>query len=219
MSDTDDTEGYRINNSISSDKKKILSELNIKNNDEMIKKDAIELISDLFNNICEENKKKNEKNNRLIKYFISNNIPSISIKDYLFRLIKLTQINLSTIILILIYIDRICNINHIILTYYNIHKLILSSFIVASKYNEDYYYSMIFYSKLGGVTIGELNLLESKFLLLIRYNLYVHVNLYEKYYNDLMSLKSDSEEEYEYESDEDEEGSNDIIENNNIINS
>ena len=120
MSDTDDTEGYRINNSISSDKKKLLSELNIKNNDEMIKKDAIELISDLFNNICEENKKKNEKNNRLIKYFISNNIPSISIKDYLFRLIKLTQINLSTIILILIYIDRICNINHIFLTYYNI---------------------------------------------------------------------------------------------------
>ncbi len=219
MSDTDDTEGYRINNSISSDKKKLLSELNIKNNDEMIKKDAIELISDLFNNICEENKKKNEKNNRLIKYFISNNIPSISIKDYLFRLIKLTQINLSTIILILIYIDRICNINHIFLTYYNIHKLILSSFIVANKYNEDYYYSMIFYSKLGGVTIGELNLLESKFLLLIRYNLYVHVNLYEKYYNDLMSLKSDSEEEYENESDEDEEGSNDIIENNNIINS
>lgn len=100
MSETDDTEGCGVNNSISSDKKIILSEINMKNNDEMIKKDIIEIISDLFNNICEENKIKKKKNNPLIKSFISNNIPSISIKDYLFRLIKHSQVNVSTIILI-----------------------------------------------------------------------------------------------------------------------
>ena len=79
-------------------------------------------------------------------------------------------------------------------------------------YNEDNYYSMVFYSKLGGVTPGELNKLEFEFLILIRYNLLVQEELYKKYYNDLMSLKSDTEEEYE--SDEDEEGDNDIIGNN-----
>ena len=216
MSETDDTEGCGVNNSICSDKKIILSEINMKNNDEMIKKDIIEIISDLFNNICQENEIKKKKNNQLIKSFISNNIPSISIKDYLFRLIKHSQVNVSTIILILIYIDRICKINHFFLTYYNIHKLLLAGFILAVKYNEDYYYSMIFYSRVGGVTIGELKKLEFEFFLLIRYNLYVNENLYDKYYNDLMSLKSDTEDEYE--SDEAEEESNDIIENqNNII--
>jgi len=211
MSETDDTEGHLINNSICSDKKLIIQQSEL-TNEEIIKLDTIELISDLLSNICEENKKKNEQKNLLLKSFNNKNIPSISIKDYLFRLIKHTQINESTIIIILIYIDRICNINHFFLSYYNIHKLILAAFILAIKYNEDNYYSMIFYSKLGGVTPGELNKLESEFLLLIRYNLLVQEKLYNKYYNDLMSLKSDSEEEYE--SDEGEEGDDDIIGNN-----
>lgn len=211
MSETDDTEGHLINNSISSDKKLIIQQSEL-TNEEIIKLEIIELISDLLSNICEENKKKNKQKNLLIKSFNNKNIPSISIKDYLFRLIKHTQINKSTIIIILIYIDRICNINHFFLSYYNIHKLILAAFILAIKYNEDNYYSMIFYSKLGGVTPGELNKLEFEFLILIRYNLLVQEELYKKYYNDLMSLKSDTEEEYE--SDEDEEGDNDIIGNN-----
>ena len=211
MSETDDTEGHLINNSISSDKKLIIQQSEL-TNEEIIKLEIIELISDLLSNICEENKKKNKQKNLLIKCFNNKNIPSISIKDYLFRLIKHTQINKSTIIIILIYIDRICNINHFFLSYYNIHKLILAAFILAIKYNEDNYYSMVFYSKLGGVTPGELNKLEFEFLILIRYNLLVQEELYKKYYNDLMSLKSDTEEEYE--SDEDEEGDNDIIGNN-----
>ena len=211
MSETDDTEGHLINNSISSDKKLIIQQSEL-TNEEIIKLEIIELISDLLSNICEENKKKNKQKNLLIKSFNNKNIPSISIKDYLFRLIKHTQINKSTIIIILIYIDRICNINHFFLSYYNIHKLILAAFILAIKYNEDNYYSMVFYSKLGGVTPGELNKLEFEFLILIRYNLLIQEELYKKYYNDLMSLKSDTEEEYE--SDEDDEGDNDIIGNN-----
>ena len=211
MSETDDTEGHLINNSISSDKKLIIQQSEL-TNEEIIKLEIIELISDLLSNICEENKKKNKQKNLLIKSFNNKNIPSISIKDYLFRLIKHTQINKSTIIIILIYIDRICNINHFFLSYYNIHKLILAAFILAIKYNEDNYYSMVFYSKLGGVTPGELNKLEFEFLILIRYNLLVQEELYKKYYNDLMSLKSDTEEEYE--SDEDDEGEDDIIGNN-----
>jgi len=211
MSETDDTEGHLINNSICSDKKLIIQQSEL-TNEEIIKLEIIELISDLLSNICEENKKKNKQKNLLIKSFNNKNIPSISIKDYLFRLIKHTQINKSTIIIILIYIDRICNINHFFLSYYNIHKLILAAFILAIKYNEDNYYSMVFYSKLGGVTPGELNKLEFEFLILIRYNLLVQEELYKKYYNDLMSLKSDTEEEYE--SDENDEGEDDIIGNN-----
>ena len=98
--------------------------------------------------------------------------------------------------------------NHFILTYYNIHKLILAAFVLAIKYNEDNYYSMVYYSKIGGVPVAELNKLEFEYLILIGFRLFVHTQLFEKYYNDLMSLKDDSDEEdydEEYEEQEDDE--------------
>jgi hypothetical protein len=207
MSDTEDTEEVITNKSKSLNKKHIILESISQKEEEMIAS-TIELISDLLVKICEENKIKKCNKNFLLKSFTCENIPSISIKDYFLRLSKHAKVNESTIILILIYIDRICNMNHFILTYYNIHKLILAAFILAIKYNEDNYYSMVYYSKIGGVPVAELNKLEFEYLILIGFRLFVHTQLFEKYYNDLMSLKDDSDEEdydEEYEEQEDDE--------------
>ena len=211
MSDTEDTEELIKSNSISSPKKHAISEI-INDKDELMKISTIEIISDLFMNICEENKSKKNNKNILLKSFTNKNIPSISIKDYLFRLSKHAKVNESTIILVLIYIDRICNINHFFLTYYNIHKMILAAFILAIKYNEEIYYSMVFYSKLGGVSVSELKNLESEFLILISYKLFVETKLFDKYYNDLMSLK-DGESEGEENGEESEEQEEEVVEN------
>ena len=207
MSDTEDTEEVITNKSKSLNKKHIILESISQKEEEMIAS-TIELISDLLVKICEENKIKKCNKNFLLKSFTCENIPSISIKDYFLRLSKHAKVNESTIILILIYIDRICNMNHFILTYYNIHKLILAAFVLAIKYNEDNYYSMVYYSKIGGVPVAELNKLEFEYLILIGFSLFVHTQLFEKYYNDLMSLKDDSDEEdydEEYEEQEDDE--------------
>ena len=212
MSDTEDTEELIKTNSISSPKKQDITEIS-NDKDELMKISTIEIISDLFMNICEENKTKKNNKNILLKSFTNNNIPSISIKDYLFRLSKHSKVNESTIILILIYIDRICKINHFFLTYYNIHKMILAAFILAIKYNEEINYSMIFYSKLGGVPLSKLKNLESEFLVLISYKLFVETKLFDKYYNDLMSLKNDNSED-EGSEEESEKQNEEIIENN-----
>ena len=209
MSDTEDTEDFIKINSISSKKKYAKTE-EFNKEEELAKLSTIEIISDLFINICEENKAKKNKNNYLLKSFTNKNIPSISIKDYLIRLSNYSKVNESTITLILIYIDKICNMNHFFLTYYNIYKMILASFVLAIKYNEESYYSMSYYSKIGGVSLSELKNLESEFLGLIEYKLYIEKKLYDKYYNDLMSLKDDDiddedeEENEEQESEEDE---------------
>jgi len=159
----------------------------------------INKISELLEDICDESTKNfkdiNPGENLNIKPFLSKNIPQISIKDYLERLYKYTKINCSTIILILIYIDRICNIQKFKLTYFNIHKLILASMIIAIKFNEDEQYTTKFYSKLGGVPIAEIAFLEYNFFFLLNFNLYVKEELYKKY-NDYI-LSADSEEEYE----------------------
>ena len=209
MSDTEDTEEIKTN-SISSKKKNIIIENNTEE-EEQLKIGSIELIADLFVNICEENKAKKCNKNIYLKNFANKNIPTISIKDYLLRLNKHSKVNESTIIIILIYIDRICNMNHFILTYYNIHKLILAAFILAIKYNEDSFYKMNHYSKVGGVSLSELNNLVSEYLLLMKYNLFVDTKLYDKYNNDLISLKyndnddsNENEEEYEEQEEEEE---------------
>ena len=222
MTDTEDTEEMKAKNSTySNEKKNYIDSNNEKEGLNIIR--TIEIIADLLVNICEENKTKKSKNSFLLKTFTNKNIPSISIKDYLLRLQKHSKVNESTIILILIYIDRVCNMNHFIITYYNIHKLILAAFILAIKYNEDYYYSMIYYSKVGGISLTELKNLELEFLILIRYKLYIQTKLFDKYYSDLMSLKNvDSENDEEYEEQEEDENENEGMEeykthiNNNI---
>ena len=161
----------------------------------------LQKISDLLTDICEESKKESNLFYKPLKCFYSKNIPLISIKDYLEHIYKYTKINTSTIILILIYIDRICNIHKCKLCYYNIHKLILGSMIIAIKYNEDEYYSQKFYAKIGGVTLAEICNLEYNFLSLINYNLFVNDNLFSKYNDFILSTDSDDDdsENFNYE--------------------
>ena len=215
MSDTEETEYLSLNSSISNIPKKDILLLNQEKEKEkiLIPIKSIEIISDLLNNICEENKIKNEVQNIKIKPFTTKNIPSMSIKDYLLRLSQYTKINESTIILILIYIDRICKINNFHITFNNIYKLIICSMIIAIKYNEDNFYSSEIYAKLGGVTLKELNYLEFQFLILIKFSLFVEKDLFDKYYHNLMSLNEDNKNENDEEYEEDSEESND--ENNN----
>ena len=161
----------------------------------------LQKISDLLTDICEESKKEPNLFYKPLKCFYSKNIPLISIKDYLEHIYKYTKLNTSTIILILIYIDRICNIHKCKLCYYNIHKLILGSMIIAIKYNEDEYYSQKFYAKIGGVTLAEICNLEYNFLSLINYNLFVNDNLFSKYNDFILSTDSDDDdsENFNYE--------------------
>jgi hypothetical protein len=203
MSDTEETEYLSINSSRSNlkniDKTSIISK-----SEEYVPMKMIEIISDLLNNICEENKDKSENINKNIKPFMTESIPSLSIKDYLTRLSLFTKINESTIILILIYIDRIGKINKFILTYRNIYKLILASMVIAIKYNEDNFFSSEVYAKLGGLSVPELNYLEFQFLILIKFSLFIEKDLFDKYYYNLLSFQEEEDNE-NYEEDNTEE--------------
>jgi len=195
MSDTEETEYLSINSSRSNLKN--IDKASISTKSEYVPMKMIEIISDLLNNICEENKVKSENINKNIKPFMTESIPSLSIKDYLTRLSQFTKMNESTIILILIYIDRIGKINKVILTYRNIYKLILASMVIAIKYNEDNFYSSEVYAKLGGLSMSELNYLEFQFLILIKFSLFIEKDLFDKYYYNLLSFQEEDNENIE----------------------
>ena len=200
MSDTEETEYLSINSSRSNLKNKDKISI-ISKSEEYVPMKIIEIISDLLNNICEENKDKSENINKNIKPFMTESIPSLSIKDYLTRLSQFTKINESTIILILIYIDRIGKINKFILTYRNIYKLILASMVIAIKYNEDNFFSSEVYAKLGGLSVLELNYLEFQFLILIKFSLFIEKDLFDKYYYNLLSFQEEEEDSVNIEED------------------
>ena len=147
--------------------------------------DLIKSISHTLLTILEENKKiKNYK--EIIKkqknmVFSSNSIPNISINDYLIRIQTYSEIEKSTLILALILIDHTCKNAQLLLTYYNIHRLLFASILISIKYNEDTYFDNKFYSEIAGVKLKELKLLEYSFLELNKFDVFVNDKEYEQY--------------------------------------
>jgi hypothetical protein len=59
----------------------------------------------------------------------------------------------------------------------------LTSILTAIKFNEDDFYSNTYYAKVGGISLQEINNLESEFLSLINFNLWIDYDIYQKYQN------------------------------------
>lgn len=130
------------------------------------------------------NKKKKKKNtiNKLTAIFLSETIPEISVLDYLIRIIKYTYCEESTMILGLIYLDRIC-LKNILISKYNIHKLLFVSILLAIKNNEDQIYKNDYYCEVSGINLSDLCLMEYNFAILLNFNFYVNDFEYNLYKN------------------------------------
>ena len=81
----------------------------------------------------------------------------------------------------MIYIDRLSKFSGIILTPYNIHRIIFVAILIAIKYNEDNTFTFEFYSQVAGISINELKILEFEFVCLLKFKLFVSKKDYEKY--------------------------------------
>ena len=113
--------------------------------------------------------------------FYSNIIPNISLYDYLLRIQTYANIEKSTLIISLIYIDRLCNTANITLTYNNIHRILFSAILLSIKYNEDNLYDNNYYALIAGVKAKELKILEYNFSKMINFTFYINKEDYEKY--------------------------------------
>ena len=143
----------------------------------------INSISQVLIKICEENNSfpiQNEFKKRFPALF-SEIMPKISLNDYISRIHEYSFQEKNTMILTLIYIDRLCELNHLYLTCYNIHRILFISNLIAIKYNEDSIYSNKYYSEIAGVSLEELNLMENYFVELIDFNLFVPEEEFKKY--------------------------------------
>ena len=145
-------------------------------------KRLINLLSNIIGNTIEKSVKYEQKLNQ-IELNKSFEEPKISIAKYIRRIIKHSNPEPSTLILAVIYFDRICNNGKINLCYSNVYKLILISLVLAIKYNEEYFESNEYYGKVGGLKIKSINKLEIHALKVLKFNLYVKEEIYETYVN------------------------------------
>ena len=163
----------------------------LQQNEEIPNMNLINAISKTLTTILENNKKlKNYRDilkKQSLMYFSANSIPNITIKDYLIRIQNYSKMEKSTLILSMILIDHMCKKSNIVLTIYNIHRILFSSVLISIKYNEDSYYDNTFYAQIAGIKPNELKLLEYKFLELNDFNVFnvfvkdIEYEQYEKY--------------------------------------
>jgi len=114
--------------------------------------------------------------------------PQLSVHDYLVRIATYFQCSHECFVLGLVYIDRIVKLHpEFTICKLNIHRLLVTSVMLAAKFFDDVYYSNAYYAKVGGVRTTELNALEALFLKLIEWRLHVLPQEYEQYRNHVLT--------------------------------
>lgn len=142
----------------------------------------IDCISDILEDLINSNLGKIN----IITIFNSSKVPSLSIKNYLRRFYKFSKASLESYILSLIYLDRLSEkYNEFFLNEVNSHKLILTAFSLASKYNDDLRLKNTDIGKIGGVRALDLNNMEIELLNLLEYNLSVNNQEFFSYLSEL----------------------------------
>jgi Cyclin len=90
-------------------------------------------------------------------------------------------------ILALIYVDRLIQRNNFLLTELNVHRVVVTSVLLAAKFFDDAYYNNAYYAKVGGVLVSEMNGLEVDYLFRINFSLHATPEEFEKYRSELLS--------------------------------
>lgn len=107
--------------------------------------------------------------------------PSISVKSYLERIARYANCSGECFVLALVYMDRLIQRSYCVITSLSVHRILITSVMLAVKFFDDHYYPNSYYAKIGGVSTNEMNLLELEFLRFVSFSLYVDPREYEEY--------------------------------------
>ncbi|XP_062099821.1 cyclin-P3-1-like [Humulus lupulus] len=107
--------------------------------------------------------------------------PSLSIRQYVDRIFKYSGCSPSCFVVANIYLDRFLKNTEIHLTSLNVHRLLITSVMLAAKFMDGAFFNNAYYAKVGGVSTSELNRLEMWFLFTIDFRLQVNVETFGKY--------------------------------------
>ena len=112
--------------------------------------------------------------------------PNISIAEYLQRIAKYTTLEKSALLSIVLYIDRLCStFSAFSISTLTVHRFLITAVTVASKGLCDAFCTNAHYAKVGGISLAELNLLESEFLRRVNWRIVPAVETLQEYYESM----------------------------------
>lgn len=126
-----------------------------------------------------------------VSVFFSVTKPDIQTGLYIRRLVRYAQCSRSAFIIGLVYLKRLeANDNKLVLSPYNMHRLLITSLMLAAKIVDDRCYSNAHYARVGGIaTVKEMNRLELQMLALLKYDLFVSPEEYDFFVRNLHDNK------------------------------
>jgi len=153
----------------------------------------VNVLSDVLCRLCERNDRF-IMNHTAVTRFHALQPPQITVKSYLNRIAKYSNCSEECFVLALIYIDRLIKHNgNFLVNSLNVHRLMITSIMLAAKFFDDQYFNNAYFGKVGGVSRKEINLLEIEFVFMINFNLYVGSDMYHTYNRRLMCHAQPSE--------------------------
>ncbi|KAE9622093.1 hypothetical protein Lal_00032683 [Lupinus albus] len=144
----------------------------------------ISFLSSLLNRVAESN----DLNKKLmihqkISVFHGLTRPNIPIQNYLERIFKYANCSPSCLIVAYVYLDRFTKKQpSFSINFFNVHRLLITSVMVAAKFMDDIYYNNAYYAKVGGISTIEMNFLEVDFLFGLGFHLNVTPSTFQAYY-------------------------------------
>lgn len=118
----------------------------------------------------------------VLEAFRAPRVPSISIGKYLGRIYKYTGCSPSCFVVAFAYVDRLLyKYPGVLVISFNVHRLMLSAVLVASKVLETIHHDNAFYARVGGVSNVELNRLELELLSHLDFQVNVSSTVYDSY--------------------------------------
>jgi len=153
----------------------------------LLKQLFIVTVSKILENMTDNTSE--ELNYDSLTVFDAQDIPPISIQEYLVRIMTYSRASSRNMVMSLSFIDKLCNDQNwqFVLTKHNIHRLLVVSLMVAAKFYEDFYIDNDSWAAIAGVNLQELNRLEIKFLSYIDFDINTKLDWFLNYVQLLLS--------------------------------
>ena len=127
-------------------------------------------------------------------------IPRISLSQYLDRVLKYCPLSRAALIVSMVYLCRLSTkCGEQFINPHTVHRQLMTSIVVASKFCDDFFETNSFYARVGGISLEEMNSLELEFLARMNFDLVISDTEFVSYENFIgASLKATFESKLEY---------------------
>ena len=112
----------------------------------------VDIVANLLDSIIETNDKLiSNSSTTTVTHFHSRTIPNIAVYPYLARILKFAPFSNEVLLCLLVYFDRIAKLKktRYAVNSFTVHRLLITSIVVASKFTSDVFYPNSRYAKVS----------------------------------------------------------------------